>query len=1561
LLAGRYAHVRELGRGTSGRVILVEDRVAGGTRAVKIVQGAEAERLRWEGELLAELGHPNLARVHELLTVPRRIAPPWSLEAGAVALVEEHVDGAPADVAAAAHADVPARVAFAVVVGGAVGRALGAIHSASLVHCDVKPANIVVPDDASAARLVDLGLCRPAGMSPTVSGTPGFLAPEALLGERSPATDLYALGATIHALLVGKTAFDTEGSRPSFAEALARRPRVEELPHEVPLALRRLVGDLLSDRADARPESAREVALRLAAIAQELELEVPADASISSAPRPAERAARAAVRSLTGRGPELRALVAHLTDGDVVAVCGPVGAGRSRLVREAMRAVQTERAEAGRPAPTYVAADGAAIPRLDHDAVVHLEAPPEDWDACRFAVEAAQVQGSRLVVVVETAAADAIPDGVGVVSLGPIDDAALRTLLAELLEVDPGAALLDAARAASGGLPGRLCRLVAEGHEAGLDPSRAETLADLGRRHVDAAMIPQHARPLAEALVVAGGALGPGPAAALFDDAAGRVRALIGAGVAHVDGAGRVALRGDVRRGIDVTPDRVGELAAALAELELDAAARVHVQVALGREAEAAQGFAARVRAARADGDPERAAAIGLEAIAVLADPPVSLRLATADALRARAREAAALALLEGVEGAAGARAELARLTGDLERAAVEADAAGKGGAIVRARLALGRGDLAGARAALDGFAPPDDESAARAAEIHGFAALAEGRFDDAARAAREGARAAARSGSEAAVARATSVEGSVLQARGLVQDAAARFERAFELADAAGERYAAASYLANVGMGRLERGAAGPAIEALREGARRLTELGRRRDATRALYNLGNAAALVGDDDVARHAVRRARAWAAQGSDAVARGLAAVVDADLSTRAGKLEAAARTLDEAWESAHESVAVTIGARRAQAHAIRGRVETAREALAAIVDRPADHVGEVERAVASARVALAADDVDEAARRAGEALAHAEGAGWECQLRAALCSAEAFERAGRTDESAASLARARSLLDAAGATLSPHGRARLRSVSAYQRAFTVTPSAPTPRATGRGRHRLLARHAKRLVREGRMSRLYEAIVDAAVELADAERGFLLRRGADGGLRVLAARAFGAELDPEQQRPSTSVATRVLDSARPLVTVDALEDDRLDAAASVHAMALRSVLAVPLPLSRPTALVLDDRLRPAAFDEDVVEVVSDLAELAAGAIQRAEALRTQRREARRLAREARRLSERVESAEQELSELRRRGARGPAFEGIIAESAPMRRALHLVERVAPSDAPVLVCGESGTGKELVARAVHDASPRREGPYVTENCSAIPQTLLESTLFGHVRGAFTGAERARRGLFEIADGGTLFLDEIGEMPEPMQAKLLRVLQDGEIRPIGSERTRRVDVRLVAATHRDLPQMVETGAFRQDLFYRIAVVQVELPALRERPDDVAPLVAAFLERHAPDRGVLVEPRAMNALRGHRWPGNVRELENEIRRALVLTDDVIDLEHLAGPLRGEGDAEPLDELDMKGHVAALERRMITRALEQTGGNQTKAAERLGVSRYGLQKMIKRLEITIPR
>jgi transcriptional regulator with PAS, ATPase and Fis domain len=293
--------------------------------------------------------------------------------------------------------------------------------------------------------------------------------------------------------------------------------------------------------------------------------------------------------------------------------------------------------------------------------------------------------------------------------------------------------------------------------------------------------------------------------------------------------------------------------------------------------------------------------------------------------------------------------------------------------------------------------------------------------------------------------------------------------------------------------------------------------------------------------------------------------------------------------------------------------------------------------------------------------------------------------------------------------------------------------------------------------------------------------------------------------------------------------------------------------------------------------------------------------------------------------------------------------------MTRVLALIDRVAPTSMPVLLLGESGTGQELVARAVHAQSPRRAAAFVAENCGAIPATLLESVLFGHVRGAFTGADRARAGLFEAADGGTLFLDEIGEMSLAMQSRLLRVLQEGEVRPVGGSAMRRVDVRVIAATHRDLGEMVRAGRFREDLYYRLAVLVLPVPALRERREDIPALVAHFLAKHG---GASIARSALARLVAAPWQGNVRELENVLRRAAALapTGTVRD-EDLALAPDPAGRANAPDG-DIRHAVSEVERTLVEKALRAHRGNQSRAAKALGLSRFGLQKKLKRLGIS---
>jgi two-component system response regulator AtoC len=313
----------------------------------------------------------------------------------------------------------------------------------------------------------------------------------------------------------------------------------------------------------------------------------------------------------------------------------------------------------------------------------------------------------------------------------------------------------------------------------------------------------------------------------------------------------------------------------------------------------------------------------------------------------------------------------------------------------------------------------------------------------------------------------------------------------------------------------------------------------------------------------------------------------------------------------------------------------------------------------------------------------------------------------------------------------------------------------------------------------------------------------------------------------------------------------------------------------------------------------------------------------------------------------------------------FGNMVGNSRPMRTLFRLAEKAAQYSTTVLIAGESGTGKELVARGIHMGGPRAGGPWVPVNCGGIPETLLESELFGYVKGAFTGADRNKKGLFQEAEGGTIFLDEIGELPLPLQVKLLRVLQEHEVRPVGAAKTDRVDVRVIAATAKNLEDEVARGAFREDLYYRLNVLQIHVPPLCERPEDIPLLSQYFLERYQKRLGKDTEgisPGAMSLLLEHKWPGNVRELENVIERAVVLADKRIILpENLPaafGIKRGDKRMDDFFEgFSIKKAQRIMEQRLIARALESTGGNRTQAAKLLEISIPSLLSKIKLYDI----
>ncbi len=509
---------------------------------------------------------------------------------------------------------------------------------------------------------------------------------------------------------------------------------------------------------------------------------------------------------------------------------------------------------------------------------------------------------------------------------------------------------------------------------------------------------------------------------------------------------------------------------------------------------------------------------------------------------------------------------------------------------------------------------------------------------------------------------------------------------------------------------------------------------------------------------------------------------------------------------------------------------------------------------------------------------------------------------------------------------------------------------------------------------RLASEHSVQRLLEYIMDSAIILTEAERGFLLLTdGAADALEVRVARNLDQEnLRQRHLKISRGIARRVVSTGEPVVTVDAMEDERYRDHLSVVDQRLRSIICLPLTLRSRVlgAIYLDNRFRSAAFSKDDLRLMEAFADMAAIALDNArlvESLDTERAQLRRAREEIESLNERLKAElahrTRELEDTRiaifheRQKATISGLEHIIGEAPPLRRIFQMIERLRATDIPVLVQGESGTGKELVARALHFSGPRKDRPFVAVNCGAIPSNLLESELFGHLKGAFTHASADKKGLFEVAHTGTIFLDEIGEMPLEMQVKLLRVLQSGEIQKLGATRQIKVEVRVVAATNRKLEDEVRAGRFREDLYYRLSVVTLQVPPLRERREDIPLLVAHFLEQIrgsglARIQGISKD--ALTALQHYTWPGNVRQLETALKSASVFADGetltLADFEAFPdiAPRAGTQTHPHRHQSSLGVTLSALERTAIIDALRHNRGNKKKTAEQLGIDRRTL-------------
>ncbi len=1625
-LGERYAAVRRLGAGAQGEVWLASDRRMPGRQvAVKrIVDEAQVSSLRREFALLARLQHPGLAAVHELLEVE-----------GALLLVRELIAGEALLEWARPRPRAAGLEALAELLGtldflhrrGVVHRDLKPEHvlvgAAGVKLLDLGLASAAGQRAATSGTAGYLAPEVLAGAAPTAKSdlyAVGVLLHQLVLGRPPFAgSALEVTAAQLQAEVALPVLEDTPGLHELLRRLLARDPSRRPGSAAEVLAL-------LEEKLGAPGAAARALAGRGLGAPALVGREAPLDAA---------RAALAAVR--TGPPPRGLLLVGPPGAGrsrlceeiaGLAQLAGlrvlrglpgeaalPAAAGVAEGALAVQRVVASVRA----------AAAGAALLVVDD---------LEDLHTAEALLALCRLDDLPLCLCVAGppgAAEELLAPSLERLALAPLSAGQTAALVSSMLPTGWGGEELGAAlhRLAGGspllaaeltrhavarqlaGEPGTLLELVERSstelaaQEAGplrlrlrdLEP-RARRLASVAALHEDGLPAELVQELAGEGALVSAGAL---RLQGILEEAGGRLRV-----------AGRSLARA-LREELPPAERRaLGRRALELLE-QRGAPARVCALVALGvgLEHEVPALLAEGGRQARRELDP--ATAVRLLAAARDASPADSeerahlaaelaaLQLSLGQAPRAVETLAAALGTAP-----AGERTALALALADARLRAGQRDEAlagltglaGLAATALRAKVLLFSGRYEEARreagAAAAGDASP--ELVAELEHTRGLACYYLGESEGARDALVRALEAARQAQDALTLARVQNSAALVDQRRGELASARGRYRECLRLARELRHLPFEATFLMNLGsVAELEADypAALESYEASLEVAR---DFGGAREAAQVLQNLGRLRGLLGQDEQARALLHRSSRLAGSLGWGSLLAQDALVEGELELAAGRLPSARERLQGAerrfLELGEAAGAAEARLALARCHLAAGEPEAAlrlaREQLEAAggvdsVQLQAQLVAgraELERAGGAPEVAL--EHLRAALRRAeasGERSTLVELHHWLARGAAAVgdaISARVHREAAR--------AQLRRELD----RLPPPLRRSAAAAGVRPEVLALESEEPEPAparrelAPGAGRAALdasllaaLLAISKELNTEPDLRRLLERIVDHAVELAGAERGFLLLQR-DAQLEIEVARNIDQEtIRRKEFKLSRSVADEVLRSGRPLLTVDALEDDRFREFLSVHNLRLRSVLCVPITIRRLVrgAVYLDNRFQTQAFTERHVELLAALAEQAGLAVGNWELLDQNRRRQEELERsreELRAVNARLEEAlaeqrlrVEELAGLAR-SQQGELegryrFESLIGQSAVMRELFRLMDRVKGSEAPVLIHGESGTGKELVAKALHYSGPRREGPFISVNCGALSPSLLEAELFGHERGAFTGAERQHRGLFERADGGSLFLDEVGEMPPDLQVKLLRVLQEKRFERLGGEHELASDFRLIAASNKDLAELVREGRFRQDLFFRLNVILLRLPPLRDRREDLPLLVRHLLERHAPGRAALVSPAALRLLLAHDWPGNVRELENELMRALALGGPLITPEDLslrprlpaAGPEASEADAPALT---LKEATRRLELRMVTAALRECRGSVTEAARRLGMTRVGLHKLMKR-------
>jgi serine/threonine-protein kinase PknK len=1570
----RYLVSEQLGQGGMASVFAIEDEARGLRRILKQLHAQTPELLgafRAEFALLAGLTHPKLTEVHEFGSERVRgellhyYTAAW-------------IEGTTLRQFARAHGErwlAP----FADALEG-----LLALHELGLIHGDFTPDNILVQREGGGV-LIDLGCARPRGrFSELLSGTPGFIAPElASTGTADVASDLYAVGVCLQQLLLlGGT-----------------RPRAE---------LSELGARLIAPAPEQRPSDVRSV---LAALGKR------AAATSGFAARSLRLVGRAREQELFADW--LAALRAGEARPRLLALSGRRGAGKSRLLRELcasaelqVRVLRWQGREAGMLGTLLAAASGSAeaargvqgaldsiqaLERRAEPTLLVVDDPelsrPEDAELLAQLARSLDVR-SRIGLV--ASGVDPLP-GLPAerIVLGALDATALAAwtghglsehTLGELARaceglparIEHALALITGNTALRGRVPESSGKLPASLVQ-GLEPSQRALLALLVA--LDGELEPEaHGLTVAEfefaltrgLLQRAGASLHLSALLELTElrQALGRealeethrsLAARLAAGaLPGAPGSSAAQQEAEIVRHL-VLGGRAEEAAARLLSAEplwrrepLPFARRVS---AASPAALSAAGLSCLLEIALLANAARQALSIAARLLLARPAPGTSeqTRVLAADALTRLGRGRRAARSLERLLGRVSSGELRPRALLGLARARIQqADYAGVERA-AREALALG---------VASADAPLAHEALGVAALYGGRGAEADAEFAEALRlapalAARDRCRlfgyraiAAFRAGKPA-----------------LARDEHAQ---ALAVAERAGLDDLLATCHLNLGTALQQLGDLGAALEQYARGLAVARAVGRENTELSLTYNQLNLRVEVGDFESARGELETLARRTEQAKLPHFVPALALIRAESALALGDLDGAELELQRAASGfaqlslEREQIETELG--RAELELQRGQLHEASE-RAALAERRARELtaddlllrvelvqvrcGARRRDPASLERARAARD---RAERSGQLLLAARLETELCFAAEACGSprlAETFEAARRTWD-----------------RLAVHLPEQLRQVfwadprrAGLLRFTRALGRSPGPHEETAALRRLLSL-SRRINSSLSLERVLEYAVEAAVELCGAERGFLFLREPDGSIR-LSTRA-GAE---RAAAPSSNIVDRVLASGEALATTDAGTDLRLAGFGSVHAQRLKAVLCVPVatPSESLGALYVDSRLERTRLTDTARELLLALADHVAVALsnarlhaqltRRSEQLEAEKRTVERLSsgkdRELVRLREQLEAQRRTL-EFRF------DYKQIAGRGERMSRVLHELDRIIDSDVNVLIQGESGTGKELIARAIHVHGARRDGPFVGVNCASIPEPLLESELFGHVRGAFTGADRDKTGLMLAASGGTLFLDELGELAPATQAKLLRVLQEREVRPLGTERTKPLDVRLVCATHRELAREVEAGRFRQDLFYRVAVLEVRLPALRERIEDLPELCRSILERAATRAGQPapeLSSDALRALAGYSFPGNVRELENILTRALVLSGrsrlraEDLDLQRAAPRARRSRTRQEYE---------SEERERILHALRGARWNVSVVSRSLGIPRNTLYRKLQRYGLTRP-